>query len=1352
MDTKSNNQTKNDNNIGISALLKYCLGYIKLINPASAKLKLFTDPLDEAIFDTSFMFDLNPAEDTSLFINLKEFYEINPKDVTKEIEATWLKQKSIALKLEEIKNKYKVDEFTKQMTLNFGYFKVEVPEDTEIEEDQEEQSKKKNHNDHFPLFSIPIEIQLVENKYYLIVLDQNIIPNLGFLQNVLDEESYYDFADFVNQIEIAGNLTLPLKREMITKIWEELKGRLKLSDAQFDESSFDISRIVVSLASKSNYFLVQDLKRLVEMTEEEMIDTSLSSWVSDDDLSISEEFSEDSGELFFPFDYDKYQLRVLSIINNKAAIVQGPPGTGKSQTIANILCHLAGQGKRVLFLSQKAQALKVVKDKLKSLDIEYLYGYIPNRYSALYTKEEEQDGAAYTLTGIQQYVNFIHDRSRLEEEIQTESIPEVSEKFNSSIEQQRTFYYLYNQSTALDKYEIKALNPEKFKERFSTSEFKAIQNLQKELDELNKLCGEYVDSNKFLTKLNAKYSNLISSDTNYSGVIKQLIEIVDKHGYDRRNNIFRFVNNTILKLRYKKLTNELPLEIYEAFEQVIDSGKSKLKMKEELQVLEEYFHYKECVLKLDRIREELDLKIFELGLDATSFNKLEVLLSKEDLDTVISNVKLKIDVENQIKRLAVTNPNTVNKSLIKVRSDRKDKVKIFLRNRIKSQVIDASLTSFTRGILARIAKALQKSKRAYRTFDTLKSDSSNFQTLKEVIPIWIMDLEDASRLIPLEKNMFDYIILDEASQCNLAYAMPAMYRSKHVLFFGDSEQMRDDSIKFKTNRSLEDLARKFNIPDYLQIKSKSDAVKSVLDIGVNAGFQEKMLLYHYRSPKELIGFSNDNIYAPKRKRMEVINSNYLTYKDTNRVMINHILKADRSEDISEKTNLEEANEIVKLVKELQEDEKTKGKSIGVLTFFNEQAYLLKQFIDDDSVKVSIIEGIQGDERDIIIYSFVISDVDEKKRYVPLTGEQGEINKGLNEGRVNVAFSRARLQVHCFSSMPIKEWPEGIWIKKYLDYVEENGEVDFYDQNIKKFDSLFEEEFYHFIRTRSGKKFIIQNQVDSCGFKIDFVISNPSKGIKLAIECDGPTHFEDEGTDVYVSSDLERQAILERAGWTFYRILYSDWISEDFDRDVILDDINNYFEQPSKLLSRFRYTQIKTKLTLDVQEQEEERDLQDEVPQDLQDNQVSEKIPQKRPFNEILRFPVDERRDLVVSLIDDGKSLWINEYLKTGSYIGFTNKGIGIATNDLGNFIQNSLNTMRNGQTTYLQWKGNGKSKILMRLVGGQIVDVRHFVESLRYTGFTKRGFRLTKNQLGNFIQALQQNHLTPAVLERYETH
>jgi very-short-patch-repair endonuclease len=203
--------------------------------------------------------------------------------------------------------------------------------------------------------------------------------------------------------------------------------------------------------------------------------------------------------------------------------------------------------------------------------------------------------------------------------------------------------------------------------------------------------------------------------------------------------------------------------------------------------------------------------------------------------------------------------------------------------------------------------------------------------------------------------------------------------------------------------------------------------------------------------------------------------------------------------------------------------------------------------EKDNYKVSIIEGIQGDEKDIVLYSFVIRSTQDKKRYQPLTGEGGDIIADINKGRVNVAFSRARLQTHCFISLPVPEVPERIWIKKYLQYVQECGHVSHCLSDLKTFDSHFEEEFYSLARNVLGPTYTIQNQVRSCGFKIDFVIANMKTGKQLAVECDGPTHFRDEIDEeygIYVEDDEERQRVFEAAGWRFWRIKYSDWIKSD----------------------------------------------------------------------------------------------------------------------------------------------------------------------------------------------------------------
>ena len=155
-------------------------------------------------------------------------------------------------------------------------------------------------------------------------------------------------------------------------------------------------------------------------------------------------------------------------------------------------------------------------------------------------------------------------------------------------------------------------------------------------------------------------------------------------------------------------------------------------------------------------------------------------------------------------------------------------------------------------------------------------------------------------------------------------------------------------------------------------------------------------------------------------------------------MITHEVKSDWSEEISDNVNVAEAKEILELFKELRADERYRDKSIGILSFFNAQATYIRDLFEkegfkeeDNNYKVSIIEGIQGDEKDIVIYSFVIRTPEQKNRYIPLTGEGGDIRADINKGRVNVAFSRARLQVHCFVSMPPQEIPEKKLFKKYL---------------------------------------------------------------------------------------------------------------------------------------------------------------------------------------------------------------------------------------------------------------------------------------------------------------------------------
>ena len=177
----------------------------------------------------------------------------------------------------------------------------------------------------------------------------------------------------------------------------------------------------------------------------------------------------------------------------------------------------------------------------------------------------------------------------------------------------------------------------------------------------------------------------------------------------------------------------------------------------------------------------------------------------------------------------------------------------------------------------------------------------------------------------------------------------------------------------------------------------------------------------------------------------------------------------------------------------------------------------------------------------------------------MTGEGGEIRKDIAAGRVNVAFSRARLQVHAVTSLAPELWPEGIWIKRYLEYIDAIGVVKRrHSAAEQKFDSGFEEDvFAHLSQTLDANEYTLDTQVESLGFKIDLVVYRNGK--KLALEMDGPSHFEGGDGQVYVQDDWDRQCALETAGWNFYRISYFDWVNDrEAEKSAVSAFIDQYF--------------------------------------------------------------------------------------------------------------------------------------------------------------------------------------------------
>lgn len=1256
--------------IPIKQLAAYCLDYARLTASSSGLgQKIKTSDINDELLPVS---DLLFGEDSNdnfilkLRVRKEEISDdldneekIRIEEENKKIE----KEIEISNKIDDISIKLKTQSYTKQLVLQTGFVSFTTKKlKTGFFGQQTEEGEIVSEKD-VPLLQVAINLNVDHKREYNEItcelVDGTVKILVEQLNKYLPVKEYDEIFKYVADLESQDANILPIADKMVEDLWSQIVFYLNKQNATDIAEAPDLSRSILNLINKANYFLSEDLELLTKLDEEELSKTSLSAWSSDEDMSIEEQVSDDgSTEIFFPFPYDKYQLKTLGIMKNKAIIVEGPPGTGKSQTIANLLLHLAATGNRVLFASQKDQAVRGVKNKLKGLDIKFLFGYIPERSSRLHSEEDEKDSAANTLISMNQ--EFQKKALLPDQKTPLRVIDKEKMRFLENIDGQRSAFEISEELRKIDY--IKPFAESNISKEIVNEYNEIIENILNE----QKLVGEYEESigklghikkyadfnltnglierykslalelrndEKELSLYQGKLGDFIDSqdkmyqDVDFSDKEEEIKELIKKLLATLKDILpdgkSSWLSSISLNMKIKSLNNNFAKKVYQEIavdvEKIILSEtltkSSKLSC---LQNLINYFDYKIIQSNIDYDKAEV-VKLFKNTVSQVSedqlkeflkipngadnvleyrsisrnlksaeekvssyLNQKQELLRKNNLqDEILAELNKVIEnsseavfddinshriLSQEFSELSSCLGIPINQIRQEIKELRKyytkDIVK-FVQNRILQKVDELKSQRTTKARLERIARSLTKSKKAYKTFDRLKHDNENFATMSEVLPIWMMSLDDVSRIIPAQANCFDYVIIDEASQCNMAYALPVMLRTKHTIFFGDSLQMRDTNTLFKSNEQLSAIAKKHKVSEHYQIKADEDTVKSVMDIAILSGFKTVVLKNHYRSPRQLIGFSNENFYEKVGKKLDIINDNVVKYKDTDRVLINHVIKPDQSIEISGKSNQSEANYIKQLIKSIREDEKLKDKSIAVLTFFNEQAELLQKECEDfEDVKVSIIEGIQGDERDIVIYSFVITDPNsDKKRYVALTGEGGEIRKGANEGRINVAFSRAREQVHCVTSIPPELWPEKIWIKRYLQYVEQNGSVAYqHEFNEQNFDSKFEEDIYKYLSTTlSPKDYLLQTQVGSCGFKIDQVITNINTGKKLAIECDGPTHFENGDGQVYVVDDYERQGVLESAGWTFYRISYFDFF-EDKEKTIkgFSEFIEDYF--------------------------------------------------------------------------------------------------------------------------------------------------------------------------------------------------
>lgn len=289
-----------------------------------------------------------------------------------------------------------------------------------------------------------------------------------------------------------------------------------------------------------------------------------------------------------------------------------------------------------------------------------------------------------------------------------------------------------------------------------------------------------------------------------------------------------------------------------------------------------------------------------------------------------------------------------------------------------------------------------------------------FYWIRILKPIWLTNPSRLAKIFPLEKELFDVCIMDEASQMPLQNGLGALQRSKYVIIAGDEQQMNPTAY-FKSG-NVDVVSMLHHASFYLPMKT---------------------LTHHYRSKQSsLIAFSNSNFYDNKL----VVYPSFPIVEDC---VKRHYCPDGR---FINRRNEQEAKRVVEIIKmHLQSD-----KTIGVVAFSQEQVDAIWKMLPNDIANeiqtrieqnlffIKPLEKVQGDESEHLIISLAYAP-DENNRF---TMHFGPLNMEAGRNRLNVLFSRASETIDfvCSIQSELIQWSDNESVQllyKWLYSIEHN---------------------------------------------------------------------------------------------------------------------------------------------------------------------------------------------------------------------------------------------------------------------------------------------------------------------------
>jgi len=418
--------------------------------------------------------------------------------------------------------------------------------------------------------------------------------------------------------------------------------------------------------------------------------------------------------------------------------------------------------------------------------------------------------------------------------------------------------------------------------------------------------------------------------------------------------------------------------------------------------------------------------------------------------------------------------------------------------------------------------------------------SEDAQRILRHRPAWAISTLSVSSRVPLVAGLFDYVIFDEASQCDIASALPLLGRARHGVIVGDPMQLGFiPQLSLRQEHALMDAAGLGRVGRHLVAQSHNSLFEFVRQ---KETADWHFLADQFRSDPDIVSYLNEEFYegrlqARQDPKIGQAPKGYkpgLSWQDVPG-------RAVREDGGS--VNHAEADAIVAVLTRMIRDDEFAG-SIGVLSPFNSQVGLLIRRIRSAlseaeqarvDLRVSTIDKFQGGQADVILFSLVVADGVHPATLNFYTREQR---------RVNVAISRARALCLVFGDKDyVRRSGIGL-LQRLVDRVQRPTKPR------ETFDSEWERRLFEAMR---GRNLDPIPQYPVAGRYLDFALD--PEGVRLDVEVDGRRWHADPDGNRKLSDRLRDRALIA-LGWKVRRF----WVHELSDNmetclDLIESDLN-----------------------------------------------------------------------------------------------------------------------------------------------------------------------------------------------------